>query len=69
MDDEELNNLFTAIDSGALSSEHICAIQKKIQRKGRELDAKTFDKHEAHAFQQSDDKEWISFIESKISLL
>ena len=35
MEDEELNNLFTAIDSGVLSLEAVGAIQRKIQRKGR----------------------------------
>ncbi len=35
MDEEELSNLMVAMDSGALSSEQIMAIQRKIQRKGR----------------------------------
>ncbi len=35
MDDDELGNLFSAIDSGALNSEQVFALQRRIQRKGR----------------------------------
>ena len=35
MDEEELHSLFVAIDTGALSVENVCAIQRRIQRKGR----------------------------------
>ena len=34
MEDEELNGLFAALDSGALPAEAVHAIQKKIQRRG-----------------------------------
>jgi hypothetical protein len=35
MDEEEFQSLMVAVDSGALSSEQILAIHRKIQRKGR----------------------------------
>ena len=31
MDEEELHSLFVAIDTGALSVENVCAVQKRIQ--------------------------------------
>ncbi len=37
---------------------------KKNQRKGKELDAKWFDRKERQAFAVSDDKEWQSFLET-----
>ena len=35
MDDDEVGNIFSAIDSGVLSEEHVCALQRRIQKKGR----------------------------------
>ena len=35
MGEEELNNIYVAIDSGVLSAEQIDVLQKRIQRKGR----------------------------------
>ena len=36
----------------------------KIQRKGKELDPRYFDKYESEAFAKADAKEWQSFIDT-----
>ena len=35
MEEEELQNIFAAIDSGILTEEQVNALQRRVQKKGR----------------------------------